>query len=296
MKKYLVIALLVLSAVSSAQTAADSLFLSVGDTLYYTKDFARCPKETATMFGVVKRIADETNIATINVFSMKSKRLVAIEKRIASGANYHDRKGRQLYYRQDGTLQTTVVWAMCRDSASTKQTSVLTEETLFFPDGVVQENVALHYKYAHAASSYERTVNYPTGKTRYYEEMENGTYKEVYYSEDGKKTKNPSQRFNHYVIAPEFPGGQKALFKFLEKEVKYPIQCMEAGITGRVVVAFTVNKKGGISDIEILQSSGNALLDEEGIRVIKAMPNWKPGTRRDKPIETRLVVPISFNM
>ena len=296
MKKYLIFALLFISAVCSAQTAADSLFLSVGDTLYYTKDFARCPKETATMFGVVKRIADETNIATINVFSMKSKRLVAIEKRIASGANYHDRKGRQLYYREDGTIQSSVIYAMCRDSAGTKQTSVITEETLFFPDGVVQENVSLQYKYAHAASRYERTIYYPTGNKRYYEEMENGAYKEEYYLENGKKTKNPSQHFNHYVVAPEFPGGQKALFKFLEKEVKYPIQCMEAGITGRVVVAFTVNKKGGISDIEILQSSGNALLDEEGIRVIKAMPNWKPGTRRDKPIETRLVVPISFNM
>ena len=296
MKKYLTITLLFLTAVCSAQTAADSLFMHVGDTLYYNDDFESCLKETATQFGIVKRINEQDNVATLNVFSMQNNRLTAIEKRVASGANYHDYKGLQKYYRSEGTVESARIYAMCREDADEKQTSVLTEETLYYPDGTVQETVKIHYSIPNMHDRYERTCYYPTGEKQYNEVCENKNYTEMYFKPDGKKANNPNMRFNHYIVMPEFPGGEKELFKFLSKEVKYPIECMEKGIIGRVVVEFTISKEGVISNIEIKESSGNALFDKESVRVIMAMPNWTPGTRRDKPIEFRLTVPINFHM
>ena len=79
---------------------------------------------------------------------------------------------------------------------------------------------------------------------------------------------------------PEFPGGQQALFKYLNENVMYPEIARENGIQGRVICQFVVNKDGSISDIEVVRSGGDPSLDKEAIRVIKSMPKWKPGMQK----------------
>lgn len=95
---------------------------------------------------------------------------------------------------------------------------------------------------------------------------------------------------------PEFPGGQQALFKYLSENVKYPVIAQENGIQGRVICQFTVNKDGGIVDVEVVRSGGDASLDKEAVRVIKGMPKWKPGQQRGKPVRVKYTVPVNFKL
>ena len=95
---------------------------------------------------------------------------------------------------------------------------------------------------------------------------------------------------------PEFPGGQQALFKYIEENKKYPIIAKENGIQGRVICQFVVNKDGSIVDVIAIRSSGEPSLDKEAIRVIKSMPKWKPGKQHGKPVRVKYTVPVNFRL
>ncbi len=95
---------------------------------------------------------------------------------------------------------------------------------------------------------------------------------------------------------PEFPGGQQALFKYLSDNVKYPVIAQENGIQGRVICQFVVNKDGAIVDVEVVRSGGDPSLDKEAVRVIKSMPNWKPGKQRGKAVRVKYTVPVNFKL
>jgi len=95
---------------------------------------------------------------------------------------------------------------------------------------------------------------------------------------------------------PEFPGGgQEALFKFLQKEMKYPQVAKENGIQGTVFVNFVVGQDGKIRDVKVLRGV-NKMLDDEAVRVVKAMPSWKPGKQRGKPVSVSYNLPIKFTL
>lgn len=95
---------------------------------------------------------------------------------------------------------------------------------------------------------------------------------------------------------PEFPGGgQEALFKFLQSEMKYPQVAKENGIQGTVFVNFVVGQDGKIRDVKVLRGV-NKMLDDEAVRVVKAMPAWKPGKQRGKPVSVSYNLPIKFTL
>ena len=99
-----------------------------------------------------------------------------------------------------------------------------------------------------------------------------------------------------YIIPetlPEFPGGNKAMMEFLGKTVKYPPAAKANGIQGKVIVNFEVAKSGAIEDVKIRESV-HPILDEEALRVIRAMPIWKPGTQKEKKVRVSFNLPISF--
>lgn len=100
-----------------------------------------------------------------------------------------------------------------------------------------------------------------------------------------------------YVVerAPEFPGGMGELMKFLQRNIKYPTAAQQAGIQGKVEVEFTVKKDGSVADIKVVRSV-NPELNAEAMRVISAMPKWKPGEQRGTPVDTRFEMPIVFRL
>lgn len=94
---------------------------------------------------------------------------------------------------------------------------------------------------------------------------------------------------------PEFPGGDEALFKYLNDNLVYPDRAREAGIEGRVMVGFVVEPDGRISNVKVIRSKA-AALDDEAIRVVKAMPKWKAGKQRGKAVRVQYQIPITFTL
>lgn len=96
-------------------------------------------------------------------------------------------------------------------------------------------------------------------------------------------------------VMPEFPGGNSALMKWIATHVEYPAMAAQTGIEGLVACTFTVNTDGSISDVEVLRPR-DPLLDREAIRVLKSMPNWKPGMQQGKPVRVKFSVPVRFRL
>jgi protein TonB len=94
---------------------------------------------------------------------------------------------------------------------------------------------------------------------------------------------------------PSFPGGDAALFKYLNDNIKYPVIAQESGIQGRVICQFVVNRDGSIVDIEVVRSVDKSL-DAEAIRVIKNMPKWSPGKQRGKTVRVKYTLPVNFRL
>lgn len=94
---------------------------------------------------------------------------------------------------------------------------------------------------------------------------------------------------------PEFPGGIAELMKYLSSNIKYPVEAHKAGIQGRVVVSFIVNKDGTVKDAKIVRSVDKSI-DAEALRVISAMPKWQPGYQDGKAVSVRYTVPVTFRL
>lgn len=90
---------------------------------------------------------------------------------------------------------------------------------------------------------------------------------------------------------PQFPGGNSALTKFIEDNVRYPDT--ESDIQGRVMVTFKVERDGSLSDIRVAKGLAPEF-DEEALRVAKLMPKWVPARTGGKTTVVRYNIPISF--
>jgi protein TonB len=127
--------------------------------------------------------------------------------------------------------------------------------------------------------------------------------------------------------APQFPGGQDELNKFLIKNIKYPVMARECECRGRVFVSFVIDKDGTVIDVKIARKANSCstttcydaaknivpcnspnkasetvdcdasgMLDKEAIRVIKIMPKWIPGKLAGKPVRVQYILPVKFTL
>ena len=103
------------------------------------------------------------------------------------------------------------------------------------------------------------------------------------------------QVFSMVEQPPEFSGGRQALYAYLKSNVKTPPEAVNAKITDRVLVSFTVEPDGSITDVQILKGVGYGC-DEEAMRVVKAMPRWKPGSQSGKVQRVKYNLLVQFGM
>lgn len=97
------------------------------------------------------------------------------------------------------------------------------------------------------------------------------------------------------IEMPKFPTGQRGLQKYLLEEAQFPAEARRSGAVGEVVVGFTVEANGVITGVRVLRSVSKEL-DTEAVRVVKNMPDWKPGKKNGKKVRTELTIPINFKI
>jgi TonB family protein len=109
------------------------------------------------------------------------------------------------------------------------------------------------------------------------------------------KDKGDKETFVVVEEMPEFPGGPEAMMPWINGKIRYPEEAVAAKISGLVEVAFVVSSTGKVTDVRVKRSV-SPLLDNEAVRVIKSMPDWKPGKQHGKPVAVSFVVPVEFSM
>ena len=97
-------------------------------------------------------------------------------------------------------------------------------------------------------------------------------------------------------VKPTFNGGDENVFvKWVAKELKYPVVAKEKKIEGRVILQFTVNKEGKVTNVKVVRGV-DPLLDAEAVRAIYASPLWKPGYQNNTAVNVRYTFPVIFQL
>lgn len=94
---------------------------------------------------------------------------------------------------------------------------------------------------------------------------------------------------------PIFDGGLEAMYDFINRNMSYPRQAQRMGLEGTVYIGFIVSKTGEITEVKVIKKLGGGC-DEEAVRVIEKMPNWKPGMQNGKAVNTNFVLPFKFRL
>jgi TonB family C-terminal domain len=96
-------------------------------------------------------------------------------------------------------------------------------------------------------------------------------------------------------VMPQFPGGTKALSRYISSNLKYPAQALKNEIQGKVYIRFIVTENGDITKATVMRSL-NKDCDKEAIRVIRNMPKWKPGKQNGVRVPVYYTIPIQFSL
>jgi periplasmic protein TonB len=94
---------------------------------------------------------------------------------------------------------------------------------------------------------------------------------------------------------PVYESGLDAMHRFLSKNVRYPAIDRRNGTEGTVYVQFIIDEIGTVSNVEVIKGISTTL-DNEAVRVIASMKQWKPGSQNGQPVSIRMVIPIKFKL
>lgn len=90
---------------------------------------------------------------------------------------------------------------------------------------------------------------------------------------------------------PAFPGGEKALQSWIYENIN--VKKGGEKISGPINVIFTVDKTGKVIDAKVKKKE-YPVWDAEAVRLVRSMPDWKPGMQNGKPIDVTMQLPIDF--
>lgn len=94
---------------------------------------------------------------------------------------------------------------------------------------------------------------------------------------------------------PCFPGGDRAMLKFINSTCRYPAEAISQGIQGRVMCSFVVKPDGSLSCINVVRGV-HGTLDREALRIISEMPKWEAGRIKGEPVPVYYVLSIPFKI
>ncbi|MDE6266119.1 MAG: M56 family metallopeptidase [Muribaculaceae bacterium] len=171
------------------------------------------------------------------------------------------------------------------------------------PVGVVEETVVADKVTENYADNQELTENdiLPTDQEDVVAESSDAMAPVTGALDDGVELKENLPDVSDYPVKimkkmPQFPGGERAMMEFLVANMKYPEDAAKAGKEGRVIVNFTVEKDGSVSDPSIVRGICESL-DAEALRVVGLLPKFEPGIMEDgEPVACVYTLPVSFKL
>lgn len=95
---------------------------------------------------------------------------------------------------------------------------------------------------------------------------------------------------------PQFNGGGPEAFNaWVGQNLVYPESAKENGVTGKVIVSFTIAPDGSVTKVKVARGV-DPVLDAEAVRVIKSSPKWTPGKQRGRATKVSYTMPVVFQL
>jgi len=149
--------------------------------------------------------------------------------------------------------------------------------------------------------------------------LSSGTYQKgmkvgdwIYYTIDGeasiKNFDREKQKINRFEVnmnlsddrvfniveeSAEPIGGMESFYMYIKANLKYPKAAKRLGHQGKVFLSFIINKKGEVTNVEVLKPVSFGL-DREALRILRGSPNWKAGKQKGRPVDQRMTFPLNF--
>lgn len=113
------------------------------------------------------------------------------------------------------------------------------------------------------------------------------------YSQDAAQ---PAPLYNtaSVEVMPEYPGGIKKFFEYLDKGFTYSKEAVEAKVLGRLIVTFVVEAEGSLSNVKVVRGLRYGT-EAEIERLLLASPKWKPGIRNGNSVRVQYTLPVMLD-
>lgn len=96
---------------------------------------------------------------------------------------------------------------------------------------------------------------------------------------------------------PVFEGDDNYNFNdWVNDNVVYPESCRQAELSGKVIVAFIVDKEGKIKNAQVLRSSGVEAFDKAAVSVVEKSPKWVPAQSGGEAVDVAYSIPVRFEV
>ena len=139
-----------------------------------------------------------------------------------------------------------------------------------------------------------------------------------------KSALSETQIYTDAEVMPTFQGGEPIEFRrFIAKNLVYPTEAKDNGVSGKVIIKFVIRKSGKVeipelselppsldgkemgevvvvayrpTDVDALPAAEKyvELLKKEALRVVSTSPDWEPGMVDGKPVDVMFTFPINF--
>ena len=159
---------------------------------------------------------------------------------------------------------------------------------------VVKDDLDKTNEQKHETTNENNNVNEPGNNDLGSIENTNGTGNTASGNENGNLNSS-NEVFLVVDELPAFNDAYSSLSNYLAKNIRYPQIARDNRIEGKVLVEFIIDKNGKVQFVNLLRGIGGGC-DEEVIRVINQMPKWKAGIHHGKPVNVKLVLPVSFKL
>ena len=87
----------------------------------------------------------------------------------------------------------------------------------------------------------------------------------------------------------------KKMLEFIYRNISYPDEAQQKGVSGTIVVSFIITEKGEISNSKILRDIG-AGCGQAGLDVINKMKKWTPAIQDGENVNSYFFLPIKFSL
>lgn len=278
MKKILSVLLMFVSTASSlqllAQTKSDSIYRKVDVEPQFTGGLQALENFIATQTKYPQEALNKKQQGIIEV------NLVVLKDGKISNINCTNNKYEELCNEAKRVIALMPKWAPAKVNGQ----AVNAHHTIAIGFKLYNKQIT------HVIIPDEAIINKEATKNQDIVESDPNGVDDALLSKPKNKSDNITVTFAEQM--PEFNGN---LMAYLSENIVYPSMAEENNIEAKVITQFIVEIDGSISNVEIIKKMGWGF-DEEALRVVKAMPNWKPGKQNGKPVRVLYTLPIHFKI